>query len=288
MIPIPADGHLKWTAPAGTGAFDVSFVRRVYRSSPTRNDNGEDGGATKDGYYSLIDYLDPEATATFIKLIHETYAKAVGEEFGKTVLGFRGDETDYSGVMPWTPKLLETFQKIKGYDLKPYVVQFVGGGATAETQRVRADYLDVWSGMFRDNFYKPQQDWCRAQGMDYMVHLNHEETMMSLVKNEGSFCRDMRYVGVPGIDNLNQIRPGIVADFPKLAASAAHLFGRPQVWEEEGGDTTNANGKFVFDYQIVRGVNFMNIRGLTNAATAATQRRIPISSPVFTSAAPNT
>jgi hypothetical protein len=42
----------------------------------------------------------------------------------------------------------------------------------------------------------------------------------------------MRYVGVPGIDNLNQIGPGIVADFPKLAASAAHLYGRPLVWRK--------------------------------------------------------
>jgi hypothetical protein len=268
VIPLPADDHLKWTAPAGAESWDVSFVRRVYRSSPTRNDNGSDGGATKDGYYSLIDYLDPEATKTFIKIVNETYAKAVGDEFGKTVLGFRGDETDYSGVTPWTPKLLETFQKVKGYDLKPYVVQFVGGGATAETQRVRADYADVWSQMFRDNFYKVEQDWCNARNMEYMVHLNHEETMMSLVNSEGSFWRDMRYVGVPGIDNLNQIRPGTVADFPKLAASAAHLFGRSLVWEEEGGGT-GADGKFVFDYQLVRGVNHMNVRGLTAAAGGA-------------------
>ena len=125
--------------------------------------------------------------------------------------------------------------------------------------------------MFRDNFYKPMQDWCRAHNMDYMVHLNHEETMVSrsggedMTKNEGSFFRDMRYMGVPGVDNLNQIGPGIVADFPKLAGSAAHLFGRPQAWTEEGGDLGPA-GKFVFDYQLVRGINFMNIRGLNNAA----------------------
>jgi hypothetical protein len=71
--------------------------------------------------------------------------------------------------------------------------------------------------------------------MEYMVHLNHEELMINqgrgedLIRNEGSFFRDTRYVGVPGIDNLNQIRPGIVADFPKLASSAAHLFGRPLI-----------------------------------------------------------
>ena len=109
---------------------------------------------------------------------------------------------------------------------------------TPEAQRAKADYFDVWSGMFRDNFYKPQEDWCNARNMEYMVHLNHEENAgrgEGLIANEGSFWRDMRYVGVPGIDNLNQIGPGIVADFPKLAASAAHVYGRPLVWEEEGG-----------------------------------------------------
>jgi hypothetical protein len=137
-----------------------------------------------------------------------------------------------------------------------------------------ADYFDVWSGMFRDNFYKPMEEWCQAHGMDYMMHLNHEELMLgrnggeSMTKNEGSFYRDMRYIGVPGVDNLNQIAPGIVADFPKLAASAAHLYGRPQAWSEEGGSLA-AGGKFVFDYQLVRGLNFMNIRGMNAAADPA-------------------
>jgi hypothetical protein len=115
------------------------------------------------------------------------------------------------------------------------------------------------------------EDWCKARHMEFMVHLNHEELMMAgggdLIKNEGSFWRDLRYVGVPGVDNLNQIGPGIVADFPKLAASAAHVTGRPLVWEEEGGGL-GQKGKFVVDYQLVRGINYMNIRGL-NATNGA-------------------
>jgi len=273
IIPLPADGHLQWTAPAGTGAWELSFIRHAYRSSPTRNDNGDDGGATKDSYYSLIDYLDPVATETYLKLIYDAYEKAVGDEFGKTVLGFRADETDYTGVSPWTPKLLETFQAVKGYDFKPFIPLIFGGGRlTTEAQRAKADYWDVWSAMFRDNFYKHMEDWCNARNMEFCVHLNHEETMMGgsgdMIKNEGSFWRDMRYVGVPGIDNLSQIRPGIVADFPKIAASAAHVNGRPQVWEEAGGGT-GADGKFVADYNMVRGVNFMNIRGLNANGGAA-------------------
>ena len=128
VVPLPADGHLKWTAPAGTGSWELTFIRHAYRTSPTRNDNGIDGGATKDSLYSLIDFLDPVATDTYLKLIYGAYEKVVGDEFGKTVLGFRADETDYTGVSPWTPKLLETFQAMKGYDFKPYIPMIFGGG----------------------------------------------------------------------------------------------------------------------------------------------------------------
>lgn len=268
VVPLPTDGHLKWTAPAGANSWELTFIRHAYRTSPTRNDNGADGGATKDSLYTVINYLDPQATDTYLKLIYEAYEKVVGDEFGKTVLGFRADETDFTGVNPWTPKLLETFQAMKGYDFKPYIPLIFGGGSlTPEAQRVKADYIDVWSAMFRDNFYKRMEDWCTARNMEFMIHLNHEEKMLGrgegMITNEGSFWRDMRYVGVPGIDNLNQIAPGLVADFPKLPASAAHVYGHPQVWTEAGGGT-GANGKFVADYQLVRGVNYLNIRGMNN------------------------
>lgn len=273
VLPLPANEQFQWIAPS-TGMWEVTFIRHVYRSSPTRFVNREDGTNDKDSRYSLIDYLDPEATQAYLKTIFDTYEKLVGDEFGKTIMGFRGDETDFTGFMPWTPKLLETFQKEKGYDLKPYIAQFFANELTPQAKRAKADYWDVWSGMFRDNFYKPMEDWCKTRNMEYMMHLNHEELMIDnsrgedLIRNEGSFFRDMRYVGVPGIDNLSQIKPGIVADFPKLASSASHLFGRPLVWTEEGGGL-GSEGKFVTDYQYVRGINYMNIRGLNNAPSAA-------------------
>jgi len=269
VLQLPSGGQFQWTAP-NQGMWAVTFVRHVYRSSPTRFVNREDGTNAKDSRYSLIDYLNPEATRTYLKIIFDQYEKLVGDEFGKTILGFRGDEPDYTGFMPWTPKLLETFQKEKGYDLKPYIAQFFAGELTPEAKRVKADYWDVWSGMFRDNFFKPMEEWCKERKMEYMVHLNHEEQMIDLtrgedlIRNEGSFFRDMRFIGVPGIDNLSQIKPGIVADFPKLASSAAHLFGRPLIWTEQGG-SVGKEGKFVTDYQFVRGINYMNIRGLNSA-----------------------
>jgi hypothetical protein len=298
-IPLPSDGQLKWTVPKeGTTpnepmlAWDVVFVRHVYVSAPTRNFNREDGTRAKDGLYSLIDYLDADATRAFLKITHETYRQAIGDEFGKTVLGFFGDEPDYGWYIagaPWTPKLLEEFQQRKGYDLKPYIPLFFAGKwiqpaghiaprvvpalptpeMTDQAQRAKADYWDVWTGIFRDAFFGEQVDWCARYNLEYLVHLAQEQDMSDSFARQGDYFRDMRKVGVPGIDNLSQLVPGRVHtpdgtwrinnNFPKLASSAAHLFGRPKVWSEEGGEL-GIDGKYQLDFQLVRGVNALQIR----------------------------
>jgi hypothetical protein len=273
VLPI-IGGQIKWTAPP-EGRSEVILVRHVFRSSPTRYINRADGTYSKDSLYSLIDYLNPDATRAFLKTTHEVYKQLFGEEFGKTVLGFFGDEPDYTGFIPWTPRLPDTFREQKGYDVQPYLPLFFAPKLTEEAKRVKADYWDVWSGIFRESFYGVQADWCATNNMEYLVHLNHEELMLNLsrgedlIRNEGDFFRDMRHVQVPGIDNLSQLVPSAVIredtvydvndNFPKLASSAAHLFGRPRVWAEEGGGT-GVDGKFQLDYQLVRGVNAPQIR----------------------------
>ena len=123
---------------------------------------------------------------------------------------------------------------------------FTGGKLTDEAQRAKADYWDVWSGIFQNTFFGEQADWCAKYNVDYLVHLAHHATMAVTVRSEGDFFRDMRKVQVPGVDNLSQLLPSRVHvpdgtwrtnnNFPKLASSAAHLFGKPKVWSEEGGE----------------------------------------------------
>ena len=88
--------------------WQVQFMRHVYLSSPTRNFNRADGTRAKDATYTIIDYLDPKATDAFLHTVHETYYGAVGDQFGKIVLGTFGDEPDYSSGIPgrrscWRP-----------------------------------------------------------------------------------------------------------------------------------------------------------------------------------------
>ena len=263
IVPITVtNGAIDWTAPAGS--WTVVEVAHVFRTSPTRSDTNPQ--RVKDASQSLEDYLDPAATAQYLAFTHEAYKKAVGGEFGKTILGFRGDEPDYSiSGLPWTPKFFNGFQQMKGYDIRPYLAAFApakGAILPDAQQRARADYYDVFSQMFRDGFFKPQAEWCAANHLEYQVHLNHEEMEMDLTRSEGDFFRDMRDVQVPGIDSIwHQIWTDTISDFPRLASSAAHVYGHPRAFTESFAayrpepDVTMV--RYILNEQFVRGINLV-------------------------------
>jgi hypothetical protein len=269
-ISIPLHGNvLDWTAPAGN--WTVLLVDHEFRTSPTRSDTNTK--RVKDTSQSLEDYLDPAATGQFLRFTHEQYKQAVGDEFGKTIMGFRGDEPDYSiSGLPWTPKFFERFREIKGYDVEPYVALFAQTPSnrdpgvlihlSQEQTRIKADYYDVFSRMFAAGFFKPQGQWCATNHLEYQVHLNHEEMEMELTHSEGSFFRDMRAVEVPGIDAIwHQIWEDTISDYPRLASSASHVYGKPRAFTESFAayrpppDVEMA--RYILNEQFVRGVNLV-------------------------------
>lgn len=279
------DGMLDWTAPAGN--WTVLLVDHEFRTSPTRSDTNP--RRVKDTEQSLEDYLNPAATEQFLKFTHEQYRKYVGDEFGKTILGFRGDEPDYSiAGLPWTPEFFARFKELKGYDVQPYAALFAQTPSrrdpgipirlTPEQLRIKGDYYDVFSRMFADGFFKPQGLWCAANNLEYQVHLNHEELEMELTHSEGSFFRDMRSVEVPGIDAIwHQIWTDTISDYPRLASSAAHLNGSPRAFTESFAayrpvpDVSMA--RYILNEQFVRGINLVEM--MYFPATSAGPRNPP-------------
>jgi hypothetical protein len=269
-IPLPLNGgKLDWTAPQGT--WTVLLADHEFRTSPTRSDTNTQ--RVKDTSQSLEDYLDPAATQQYLRFTHEQYKQAVGDEFGKTIMGFRGDEPDYSiSGLPWTSKFFERFREIKGYDVEPYAALFAQSPSrrdpgvpihlTPEQIRIKGDYYDVFSQMFAAGFFKPQGDWCAANHLEYQVHLNHEEMEMELTHSEGSFFRDMRAVEVPGIDAIwHQIWKDTISDYPRLASSAAHVYGKPRAFTESFAAYRPAPdvemARYILNQQFVRGVNLI-------------------------------
>jgi hypothetical protein len=250
-----SSGKLNWKAPPGS--WQILLARHRYKTSVTRAANNLTGG--KDTVNSLCDYLDAAATRQFLEFTHVQYKKYIGDEFGKTILGFRGDEPEFN-FTPWTPKIISIFKEKKGYDITPYIASFFTPLANEKQKLAKADYWDVWSDLFRDNFFKVQADWCAANNMEYMVHIDHEDKLMDLARTEGDYFKDMRYVAVPGVDAIwNQIWYDKVADFPKIASAAAHMYGRPRALSESfaayNPKPTVEDARWVINHQLVRGIN---------------------------------
>lgn len=271
-IPLPLhDKSLDWTVPAG--AWTLLLADHEFRTSPTRSDTNPK--RLKDTSQSLEDYLDPAATQQYLHFTHEQYKRYVGSEFGKTILGFRGDEPDYSiSGLPWTPRFFARFRALKGYDVQPYVALFaqtpsrrnpgVAIHLTPEQARIRSDYFDVFSQLFAAGFFKPQADWCAANHLEYQVHLNHEELQMELVRSEGDFFRDMRSVQLPGIDVIwHQIWKDTVSDYPRLASSVSHVYGRPRAFTESFAayrpEPDVQMVRYILNEQFVRGINVVEM-----------------------------
>lgn len=253
-------GKLQWTVPKG--AWQILLVQPQFKTSVTRAANNPTGG--KDTTNSLCDYLSPVAVKQFIDFTHEGYKKYMGDEFGKTILGFRGDEPDFA-YLPWTPQLLTEFTRRKGYNIQLYLASFFLRKLSGEQQRAKADYWDVWSDLFGENFFKLQADWCAKNNLEYMVHLNHDEAMVGLVRSEGDFYKAFRSVQIPGIDVIwNQIWPGgKPAIFPKFASSAAHIFGRPRVLSESFAAFTPppnlTQARWIINQQFAQGINLFEM-----------------------------
>jgi len=276
MVVDVRSGELNWTAPPGDWV--VQLIQWQFKSAPTRYVHHPMYAKTTTN--SLIDYLDPEATRAFIKTTHEAYKKAFGPEmWSKVALGFFSDEPDFADFTPWTPKMLEEFQKRKGYDVQPYLPWFFAPKVPEEARRVQADYWDVWSDLWRDSFGKVLADWCAANGVQELAHLTHEENLMWEVHSQGNFLKLMRYVTVPGIDERPPATPGEVWVIPpKLPSSTAHLFGRAEVWDEYGGALTTVpeQGKFQMDHLLLSGINLLTVGGLASRGGGAAPAGQPV------------
>jgi hypothetical protein len=273
-----SSGAVNWTVPAGN--WEIVMPRAVYRSGPTRSANNPSGA--KDGTHSLMDYLNPEANKMFQEWTFEAYKSVIGDEFGKTVVGFRGDEPGF-GFNPWSPVLLAEFQKRKGYDLRPYLASIAsqgGGGArgatqpavvnTDEARRVYADYCDVWSDLFGENFFGGEARWCADNHLEMQMHVVNEEVLPRMANFDGDFFKCMREVQVPGVDTIwHQIWHDVVADFPKLASSAAHLNGRPRAMTEAfaayNPQPDLKEAEWILNHLLVLGINRIEYMGMGGA-----------------------
>ncbi|GHT44953.1 hypothetical protein AGMMS49965_21480 [Bacteroidia bacterium] len=219
------------------------------------------------GGFSYVDLLYPGVTQKFLEVTMPGYEKAIGDEFGKSVLGVFTDEPQIAspGGIRWTPDLFEVFQSHWGYDLKnalPSLYEEVG-----EWKTVRHNYQQTLLQLFVDRWAKPYSAYCAAHDLKFTGHywehgwpdMGHGPDNMAMYA----------WHQMPAIDMLfNQFDEkstgaqfGNVRSVKELSSVANQMGYRRTLSETYGGgawEETFRDYKRLGDWEYALGVNFMN------------------------------
>jgi alpha-L-rhamnosidase len=207
--------EISWEAPAG------DWIVFTYNIEYTvgRPDHGR------------VDLMNRAAVAEYIKIYYEEFHRRYGKHLGATMPAtFADHEGTYGARLPWTPGLLEAFQRNAGYSLAPYLPALTYD-IGARTEKVRCDLLDTVSQLYSENFFQQVTDWCRQHGIDHSGHV-WEESLFFGPAHQGDFFRILRSMSNPGCDTL--LEWGRQSVWLKENASVADFERRHVVCENQG------------------------------------------------------
>lgn len=200
---------LRWSPPRGAG--DTIWRVMAFVQQPLY-----EGTHGKTNFYAkrpLVNLLDRRATARFIELTHEEYARRVGDFFGETVQAFFTDEPSLASgfldekpmpypALPWLADLPHLFSQKYGYDLIP-VLPALFNDVGSETGKVRSQFYDLVAQTIAEAYFGAIQKWCRSHRLASTGHLLWEEFLLWHVALTGSAFAALRRMDIPGMDRLS-------------------------------------------------------------------------------------
>ncbi len=164
---------------------------------------------------AYVDTLNPEAIAEFIRITHEAYAGAIGEQFGKRVpaiftdepqftprgcLGFAGEAKDV--FLPWTARLPEAYRQAYGEELLDVLPELFWERADGCLSAVRWRFQNLVTDLFVESYCQQIGNWCREHGLYLTGHVMGEGSLYDQTQAVGDAMRCYPSFGLPGIDML--------------------------------------------------------------------------------------
>ena len=207
------------------------------------------------------DLLNPEATQSFIRFVHEKYRAAVGRHFGKTVRAIFTDEPDMlgrrarRGAQPWTTGLEKELRRILGYDPIPRLGE-LWYSRGPESERFRREFRSAVNRRLEESYYAPLSRWCEKNRIALTGH----------PAGPGDIGVQ-RYFQIPGQDIVwRYVEPGKPSALEgeqsttaKCSSSAAAHLGRKRNGNEcfgaYGWSFTYREMEWLTNWLFVRGVN---------------------------------
>src|SRR5205823_3538285 len=186
---------------------------------PTGKDNHP---APPEGRGLECDKLSREAMDAHWSGMMATVLKDIGPLAGKSLNNALIDSYEV-GSQNWTPKFREEFRKRRGYDPLPWMPVITGRviGSIETSERFLWDLRRTVCDLFADNYFAYFGELCRKNGLLFSVE----------PYGNGSFD-NLQVGGLADIPMGEFWVGGAAAETTKLAASAAHTYGRKVVGAE--------------------------------------------------------
>lgn len=249
-----------------------------------------------------LDTNDRAAVKVYLDSTYEKYKDAIGEEFGKTVLGVFSDEANnmsffdsryYRGsfgvdtvkISPWSKNFLEEFKKDNGYDLRPYVYTINTDKTDDESLKVKFDFWKTATRMFSENYFGQIAEWCEKHNLILTGHCSGEESVTFHAYQMGDFYESLSKYHYPGIDNLfskEYVGELMLTVNAKLAATVGKLCRRERIMCEtfsgSGWDMKMEDAKRVISRLITHGINMIQYMGAYYSLNES-RKRFPLGYP---------
>lgn len=255
------DGNLQWDVPPGT------WQVFVFCSLPTGQ--GVNAGAGP-GPQLVMDHLSAAAFAAHAKRVGDAAVPYIGQYFGNGLRAIFCDSLEVGAKLFWSDDFLAEFRRRRGYDLLPYlpllqvqnhdepfgefvelpVFEMEGVG-----DKVREDYRQTVSDLMTERFYEQFNKWA------------HEHKLLSRTQAHGAPADVLRIYGEADIPETEDLYGEGGYDFLKMAASAAHIYGRAIVgsesfvWPGAAFQTTPEKMKVATDELVTAGTNAIVYHG---------------------------
>lgn len=219
------DGTVAWTPPAGTW----KIMRLGWSLTGTENHP-----ATPDATGLEVDKYDGQAVHRYLQTYLEKYRTAAG----KDLVGARGvralvTDSIEVGASNWTPRLLDQFLRLRGYDARPWLPALTGVviGTRARTDAFLYDWRRTLADLLAGEHYGTVASVAREYGLKV-----YGEALESARVTLGDDMAMRSHATVP-MAAMWTYRPEFgpnptaIADM-RGAASVAHIYGQNLVAAE--------------------------------------------------------
>ncbi len=225
------------------------------------------------GGYGYVSTIDEKAIAKWIEMTHEKYKAAIGDEFGKTVMGMFTDEPTTirewppNVAGPWSDTFAEEFEKEHGYSIIPYLYAIFYKPLNAHEKKVRDDYRTTVKHLYHKSFINQYSKWCRDNNLKLTGHFAAAEWMGGSI-DQGDMQIEAMKMDIPGDDTVFSAQWIDHHDFnvsAKLISSAAKLAHKNRVFCEtytgSGWELDMPIIKRVAHRLAIQGVNMLQFMG---------------------------